>query len=74
MLTVYEDTEKLFLALRAGASGCLLKSSLPARLFAAIRDVQEGGSPLSSHIAREYHYLVGADLVKSPAFTRIIRE
>jgi DNA-binding NarL/FixJ family response regulator len=53
MLTVYEDTEKIFQALRAGASGYLLKSSPPARLFAAIRDVQEGGAPLSSHIARK---------------------
>jgi DNA-binding NarL/FixJ family response regulator len=53
MLTVYEDSEKIFRALRAGANGYLLKSSAPSRLFAAIRDVQEGGAPMSSHIARK---------------------
>jgi DNA-binding NarL/FixJ family response regulator len=53
MLTVYEESAQIFRALRAGASGYLLKSSPPQRLFAAIRDVQEGGAPLSSHIARQ---------------------
>jgi DNA-binding NarL/FixJ family response regulator len=53
MLTVYEESTQIFRALRAGASGYLVKSSPPQRLFAAIRDVQEGGAPLSSHIARQ---------------------
>jgi DNA-binding NarL/FixJ family response regulator len=53
MLTVYEDSEMIFRALRSGASGYLLKSSSPAKLLAAIRDVQDGGAPLSSHIARK---------------------
>jgi DNA-binding NarL/FixJ family response regulator len=43
----------IFRALRAGASGYLLKSSSPSKLLAAIRDVQEGGAPLSSYIARK---------------------
>lgn len=53
MLTVYEDTEKIFKALAAGASGYLLKRSNPARLLEAIREVYEGGSPMSSSIARK---------------------
>ena len=53
MLTVYEDSEMIFRALRSGASGYLLKSSSPSKLLAAIQDVQEGGAPLSSYIARK---------------------
>ncbi len=53
MLTVYENTEMIFKALTAGASGYLLKQTPPAELLAAIRDVQHGGSPMTSHIARK---------------------
>lgn len=53
MLTVYEDTEMIFKALTAGATGYLLKQTPPAELLAAIRDVQRGGSPMTSHIARK---------------------
>jgi DNA-binding NarL/FixJ family response regulator len=53
MLTVYEDTEQIFKALAAGASGYLLKRSNPAKLLQAIQDVHEGGSPMSSSIARK---------------------
>jgi DNA-binding NarL/FixJ family response regulator len=53
MVTVYEDSERIFLALKAGASGYLLKSSPPEQLLAAIRDVHAGGSPMSSQIARK---------------------
>ena len=53
MLTVYEDTDKIFKALSAGASGYLLKRSSPARLLEAIKEVQAGGSPMSSSIARK---------------------
>ncbi len=53
MLTVYEDTEKIFNALAAGASGYLLKRSNPAKLLRAIQEVHEGGSPMSSSIARK---------------------
>jgi len=52
MLTVYEDTESLFNSLRAGASGYLLKRTAPARLVEAIRDVHEGGSPMTPQLAR----------------------
>jgi DNA-binding NarL/FixJ family response regulator len=53
MLTVYQNTEHIFNALAAGASGYLLKQTPPAELLAAIRDVHGGGSPMSSHIARK---------------------
>jgi DNA-binding NarL/FixJ family response regulator len=53
MLTVYEDTDQIFKALTAGASGYLLKRSSPTRLLQAIRDVASGGSPMSSSIARK---------------------
>jgi DNA-binding NarL/FixJ family response regulator len=53
MLTVYEDTDKIFRALSAGASGYLLKRLSPGKLLQAIREVQAGGSPMSSSIARK---------------------
>jgi DNA-binding NarL/FixJ family response regulator len=53
MLTVYEDTENIFNALAAGASGYLLKRTSSAELLAAIRDVHKGGSPMTTHIARK---------------------
>jgi len=53
MLTVYEDTDQIFRALAAGASGYLLKRLTPAKLLAAIREVHAGGSPMSSSIARK---------------------
>jgi DNA-binding NarL/FixJ family response regulator len=53
MLTVYEDTEMIFKALTAGATGYLLKQTPPTELLAAIRDVNRGGSPMTSHIARK---------------------
>lgn len=53
MLTVYEDSESIFRALKAGASGYLVKSSPPAKLLEAIVDVSKGGAPMSSHIARK---------------------
>jgi DNA-binding NarL/FixJ family response regulator len=53
MVTVYEDSERLFRALKAGASGYLVKSGPPTHLLEAVRDVYGGGSPMSSHIARK---------------------
>jgi DNA-binding NarL/FixJ family response regulator len=53
MLTIYEEADDIFRALKAGASGYLLKSSPPEALFEAIQDVCAGGAPLSSHIARK---------------------
>ncbi len=62
MLTVYEDSERIFRALKAGADGYLVKSSPPEVLLEAIDDVRRGGSPISSHIARKvvrHFHLVG---------------
>jgi len=53
MLTVYQNTEHIFQALAAGATGYLLKQTPPAELLAAMRDVLSGGSPMNSHIARK---------------------
>jgi DNA-binding NarL/FixJ family response regulator len=53
MLTVYQNTEHIFNALAAGATGYMLKQTPPAELLSAIRDVQGGGSPMSGHIARK---------------------
>jgi len=53
MLTVYEDTERIFKALAAGASGYMLKRTAPSKLLDAIREVHIGGSPMSGPIARK---------------------
>ena len=53
MLTVYENTDHIFSALAAGASGYLLKQTPPDELLAAIQELSRGGSPMSSHIARK---------------------
>jgi len=53
MLTAYEDTENIFNSLAAGASGYLLKRSKSGEILDAIREVQGGGSPMTTHIARK---------------------
>lgn len=53
MLTVYEDADHIFQALAAGASGYLLKQVPRSQLLAALKDVHEGGSPMTSKIARK---------------------
>src|SRR2546430_7088264 len=53
MLTVYEDTENIFSALAAGATGYLLKRTKGAELLEAIQEVHRGGSPMTTHIARK---------------------
>ena len=53
MVTVYEDTERIFKALRAGACGYLLKRCSPEELLAAVREVRQGGAPMSREIARK---------------------
>jgi DNA-binding NarL/FixJ family response regulator len=53
MYTVFEDDDKLFQCLCAGANGYLLKKTPPAKLFEAIQDVMEGGAPMSPTIAKK---------------------
>lgn len=53
MLTVFDDDERVFEAVCAGASGYLLKKTPPARILEALREVCEGGAPMSPVIARK---------------------
>jgi DNA-binding NarL/FixJ family response regulator len=53
MITVYEDPDRVFKALAAGATGYLLKETPREELLAALQDVNRGGSPMSSGIARK---------------------
>jgi DNA-binding NarL/FixJ family response regulator len=53
MVTVYEDANHIFDALAVGASGYLLKQTRRNELLEALKDVHEGGSPMSSQIARK---------------------
>lgn len=53
MYTVFEDDEKLFQCLCAGANGYLLKKTHPSHLFDAIQEVVDGGAPMSPSIARK---------------------
>ncbi len=53
MLTMFDDRDRVFEALRAGAIGYLLKRTKPVELIAAIQQVRTGGSPMSPEIARQ---------------------
>jgi len=53
MYTVFEDDDKLFQCLCAGANGYLLKKTAPGKLFEAIQEVADGGAPMSPSIARK---------------------
>ena len=64
MLTVYEDTENIFNALAAGATGYMLKRTSRDELLEAIREVHRGGSPMTTHIARK---VVSSFLRAAPA-------
>ena len=70
MFTVYENTDLIFKALAAGASGYLLKQTPPVELLTALRDVCNGGSPMTSHIARK----VVASFRQSGAATRELEQ
>jgi DNA-binding NarL/FixJ family response regulator len=68
MVTVYEDSERIFRALKAGANGYLIKSGPPEQLLESIRDVHKGGAPMSSHIARkvvQHFHLLGPSVQES---------
>lgn len=77
MVTVYEDSERIFRALKAGANGYMIKSDLPDQLLEAIRDVHAGGAPMSSSIARKvvkHFHLVGISSEESDNLTSRERE
>lgn len=63
MCTVYEEDEKIFEALKAGANGYILKKTAPGKLLDALRELYEGGAPMSSQIARK---VVNAFQVRTP--------
>ena len=64
MLTVYEDDDRIFKSLMAGATGYILKKTPPSELLDAIRDLHNGGSPMSEGIARRvvqaFHQMGGS--------------
>ena len=53
IVTVYEDSDRIFEALRAGACGYLLKRARPERIVQAVREAHEGGVPMTPEIARK---------------------
>lgn len=53
MYTVFEETDKIFESLKAGASGYLLKDASGAKIIAALEDLLEGGAPMSGSIAKK---------------------
>lgn len=53
MLTVFDDEDRIFQAIRNGASGYLLKHTPPSEIIQAIFDVYEGGSPMTANVARK---------------------
>jgi two-component system NarL family response regulator len=71
VLTMHEDREHLFAALRAGASGYLLKGSPAVDILAAVRTAAAGGSPLSARVARSLveELREGTGISAAPAFT-----
>ena len=80
MLTVYEDDERIFDAICAGASGYLLKKTSPARLLESLREVVQGGAPMSPEVARRVIALFReirpperADYQLTPHETRILK-
>ena len=66
MCTVYEEDEKIFNALLAGATGYIVKKTSPEKLVEAIRELHEGGSPMSASIARR---VVSMMLAHKPVMT-----
>jgi DNA-binding NarL/FixJ family response regulator len=80
ILTVYDDDERIFNALCAGALGYLLKKTPPARLLEAVREVTEGGAPMTPAVARRVIALFrdvrpppAADHGLTPHETRVLK-
>jgi DNA-binding NarL/FixJ family response regulator len=80
VLTVYEDNDRVFRALCAGATGYLLKNTPPVKLLEALRDAVSGGSPMSPEIARrvvdlfrKFHPPVRANYDLTPHELRLLK-
>lgn len=67
ILTIFEDHQKVFDALSAGALGYVLKSDKPEKIISAIHDLHEGGSPMSPSIARKIVLSMGRENHADPA-------
>lgn len=77
MVTVYEDSERIFRALKAGASGYIIKSDSPDQLVEAIRDVYKGGAPMSISIARKvvkHFHMIGISPLETDNLSHRERE
>lgn len=70
MCTSFEDTDSVFNALKAGASGYLTKTTQPTKILDSIAEVFKGGSPMSSHIARK----VVESFTRGPAQNRELQK
>ncbi|MBN8460728.1 MAG: response regulator transcription factor [Verrucomicrobia bacterium] len=66
MLTAYEDSDNVFKALSAGASGYLLKQAGLEEIHAAVLQVASGGAPMSAHIARKVVQAFRPSVAQSP--------
>jgi DNA-binding NarL/FixJ family response regulator len=73
MLTVYDDANTLFKALRAGACGYLLKRARPEEILEAISEALRGGAPMSSEIARQVVAAFNEPLPSGPATVGLSR-
>lgn len=69
ILTVFDDDDKIFRAIQAGAMGYLLKDEPPDKIIEGIKVVMEGGAPMSATIAaKTLKLLRNPDIIKNPAF------
>lgn len=80
MLTVYDDDERIFDAMCAGASGYLLKKTPPLKLLESLREAHQGGAPMSPEVARRVIALFReirpperADYELTPHETRLLK-
>jgi DNA-binding NarL/FixJ family response regulator len=74
MCTVYDEDEHVFESLKAGASGYILKKTPPAKLLEAIQEIYNGGSPMSSTIARKVMTSFSENKVQQPVDNLSARE
>ena len=72
MFTVYENDDKVFEALKAGASGYLLKNTGLLHIAESVKELYEGGSPMSANIARKMVNLVRGDSDKKTPFLDLL--
>ena|ERR1700744_5473811 len=75
MFTVFEDDDKIFEAIREGASGYLLKKARPQEIISAVRELNQGGSPMSPSVARRViQFFHGEQPLKKDDFQLTTRE